>query len=274
LVSVFYSSKKETRRMNSNISISSCFNYDIKIEKQIELISEAGFKFISLSANLNHFNYTDAGERDKLKKLLSNKGISIDTIHGKALHQDKNLDFLKKTIKVAKDFNAKTIVLHVSPFYFNKENYDHYLSILIELKNDFVELVNSEKVNIALENVMPYHETDLMLEFFSQINSPYVGICYDSSHEQIDGPKDNSFLEKVHKNIFAVHLSDRIKEFVDHVIPGEGFINFNTIIEILKRSNFEGPYLFEIMMTHSKYKDPKEFLRKMYEEGSRIVEKL
>ncbi len=30
----------------------------------------------------------------------------------------------------------------------------------------------------------------------------------------------------------------------------------------------------EVMMTHSKYKDPKEFLRKVFEEGSGIEEKM
>ena len=55
-------------------------------------------------------------------------------------------------------------------------------------------------------------------------------------------------------------MSDRIKEFVDHVIPGEGFIHFDEIIPLLRESTFEGVVLMEVEMTHSKYKDVNEFL--------------
>ena len=258
----------------NNLSISSSFSYEISIEEQIKLISEAGFKYFSLGSNLEHFDYLKKCEQDRIFPLLKRNNISIDTIHGTSLHQDKNLDMLKSTIKAAKELNAGTIVIHVSSFSFKKEDYSKNLSVLTEVLDPFVKLINKEKINIALENVFPYHETDLLLEYYSKIRSDYIGFCYDSSHDQIDGPRNSDLLDKMITNLKAVHLSDRIKPFTDHVIPGEGFIDFDIIIEKLAKSSFRGPYLFEVMMTHSKFKDPEKFLKKLKIEGDLFLNKL
>ena len=63
--------------------------------------------------------------------------------------------------------------------------------------------------------------------------------------------------------LIAVHISDRIKEFMDHVVPGEGFIDFDAIAEVLQKVGYERPLLMEVEMTHSKYKDVEVFLREV-----------
>ena len=259
---------------NTNISVSSSFNYSLSIEEQIKLATEVGFKFFSFGGNFEHFNYLKASERSKILPILKSTGLKIDTIHGKSLHQDKNLDILKSTIEAAKDFHASTIVLHICPFMFKKEDYSAYSSLLYDLIVPFEKLISENNISIALENVFPYHEVDLLLDFASKIESSNIGFCYDSSHDQIDGPRNSDLLDKMSKRLKAVHLSDRIKPFVDHVIPGEGFIDFETIIRKLAKSEFQGPYLFEVMMTHSKYQKPKEFLEHLKTEGDRLIGKL
>lgn len=72
----------------------------------------------------------------------------------------------------------------------------------------------------------------------------------------------------------AVHISDRIKPFTDHVTIGEGFIDFEEMIEIFKTVNIEFPLLLEMMKTHSKYKDTDEFLNEAYMGGIALIEKI
>jgi len=258
----------------SNLSLSSSFNYDIDIENQLNLIADIGFKWFSFGLNLEHFDYLNKGSRNRILPLLNDLDISIDTIHGESLYQDEELNLLKSTIDAVKTFKCNTIVLHISPFQFKKKEVENYYKIIEKKINSIVNIAETEKINIALENVFPYHETDLLLEFSTQLNSEYIGFCYDSSHDQIDGPRDLELLDKMIDCLKAVHLSDRIKPFVDHVIPGEGFIDFEKIAEKLSKSTFKGPYLFEVMMTHSKYKEPKEFLMKLKEEGDKFLDRL
>ena len=261
--------------MKKQISVSTSFNYGLPIENQVQMISNAGFSHLTLGSNLDHFNYFDSDDRLKLLRILNNNNLFIDTIHGKSLHQDNNLELLEKTILAAKEFEVKYIVVHISPFMFDKKDYESLFENLKLLKNDLIKLLEKNKIKLALENVFPYHELDLLTEYLKYLNHELIGICYDSSHDQIDGPRDFTFLEKNKTKVMKAHISDRIKEFVDHVIPGEGFINFDKIIEYLKQSAFEFPLLLEVMMTHSRYNSsPELFLSEVYKKGSEIYEKI
>lgn len=72
----------------------------------------------------------------------------------------------------------------------------------------------------------------------------------------------------------VVHLSDRIREFEDHAIPGEGFIKWDSILMDIRESGFDAPVLLELMMKYSKIKEVSLFLRSAYEEGCRIYDKI
>lgn len=58
-----------------------------------------------------------------------------------------------------------------------------------------------------------------------------------------------------------MQLSDRIRDFVDHVIPGEGFIHFQDVCAELAQAGYDRPLLLEVSTTHSVIKTPREFLR-------------
>jgi hypothetical protein len=53
----------------------------------------------------------------------------------------------------------------------------------------------------------------------------------------------------------------RIKAHVDHVIPGEGFINWSAMCHKLRLAHYTGPILMEVMTAHSRFQDPALFLR-------------
>jgi sugar phosphate isomerase/epimerase len=77
---------------------------------------------------------------------------------------------------------------------------------------------------------MPGITADLLKYTLDNSNDKIFGFCYDSSHNQIAGPNNFNLLSDYKEKLFAIYLPDRIKEFVDHAIPGEGFINFSEII--------------------------------------------
>jgi sugar phosphate isomerase/epimerase len=68
-------------------------------------------------------------------------------------------------------------------------------------------------------------------------------------------------LERLSGRLIAVHISDRIREFVDHVIPGEGFIDFSKLCALLAKAKIEFPLMLEVMTANSSIKDPRAFLK-------------
>jgi hypothetical protein len=62
-----------------------------------------------------------------------------------------------------------------------------------------------------------------------------------------------------------------IRDFVDHVIPGEGFIHWPAVCAELARARNDQPLLLEVTTTHSAVKEPREFLRIAHRQGLQLA---
>ncbi len=247
------------------ISISTCFDYAVPVETQIPLIAEAGFTHISLGKDVNHSGILDRQKRRKLRDLLDHHNLEIDTIHGPQLCSPGSTGQLRETINAAADLGAPVIVVHPGPFELNEADLSQSLATVLHTLEKTTPEIEQAGIKIALENVMPGPATELAVRALGQLDSGLFGFCYDSSHEQIDGPRPHELLEMLKDRVIAVHLSDRIKEFVDHVPPGDGFIDWPKVVALLKDTAFAAPLLFEVMIEHTSVKETIPFLKLVYE---------
>jgi len=71
--------------------------------------------------------------------------------------------------------------------------------------------------------------------------------------------------------LLTVHISDRSKEFIDHLVPGDGFIDFQIIYNHLKEIHFTRPILFEVMINNYEDKDSKKIMKRVFEIGNKIL---
>ena len=256
-----------------SLSISTCFDYSIPIEKQMPLIAKAGFTHVSLGMNRSHFDYLSKESRQKLAELLSRYSLKIDTIHG-PVTDNTSIEEFKEIAKASVEFNAPVVVLHSSIPDFGENELN---SRFLELKKAcrVLDIISQNTgITFALENLIPGPATELVRKTLLELDSKYIGFCYDSSHDQIKGPRSFELLQELKSKLVAVHLSDRVKEFVDHVIPWEGFVDWDELCRILKDSNVTFPLLLEVMTTHSAEKDPVKFLTLAYERGCRLYDKI
>jgi sugar phosphate isomerase/epimerase len=132
---------------------------------------------------------------------------------------------------------------------------------VISACNTLLPAIRETGVRFALENVMPGPATAVVRRALHALEPALFGLCYDSSHDQIDGPRPFDLIEEFPGRIFGVHLSDRIAPHVDHVIPGEGFIAWPEMCAKLRSARYSGPVVMEVMMTHSRHREPERFLR-------------
>jgi sugar phosphate isomerase/epimerase len=259
--------------IDKQISISSCFDYEIPIERQIPLIARAGFSHISLGQNQSHFNYQSLENRRKILKLIKEYSLQIDTIHGPQADKTSAAE-LTTLAESAAELQSPVVVLHGGPFEFGAEELERRIKDLERLCEEIDIISQHTGVKFALENVLPGPSTELMRRTLLETNSPNIGFCYDSSHDQIGGPNPFELLKELKDKLIAVHLSDRIKEFVDHVIPGEGFIDWNGLCTILKDSRILFPLLLEVMITNSSEKDSTMFLNLAFKRGSALYDQI
>ncbi len=243
------------------ISISSCFDYSVPLAVQFEMIREAGFRFVSFGRNFDHSGILDAGRMKTIKSVLSSNRLSVDSIHGYEMDKPDSLEVNRAVVRAAAALEAPVVALHCSAFTFNPETLSDKRRDVRAKLNQYESLARESGVRFAFENVLPGVATEFMEEMLWEANPDHFGFCYDSSHDQIDGPRDFGLLKRLSGRLIAIHLSDRIQEFVDHVLPGEGFIDFSALCDVLAKAKIGFPLMMEVMTAHSSIKDPEVFLR-------------
>lgn len=273
-MTIFNEDKSLTAKSRA-ISIQTCFDYTIPLAEQMPMIAGAGFSHVSLGAKETHSRFLSSEGRKEMKDLLEKHKLSLDTIHApsrrysdlSSTDQDiatYAINLLKATAIVAADLTVPVVVVHASPFQFKGEELDGRLETLKTSVESMLPIAEKFNVKFALENLSPGPATGLIQNFFESFDSEYIGFCYDSSHDQIDGPKPFELLDNLKDKLIAVHISDRIRPFVDHVIPGEGVIDWEQLCDVMKNCNIKIPLLLEIMIQNSNIKDPERFLETAY----------
>ncbi|MBN1430568.1 MAG: sugar phosphate isomerase/epimerase [Anaerolineae bacterium] len=257
------------------LSISTCFDYTIPIEKQIPVIAAAGFSHVSLGGTVEHSGYQTASGRKRLKNLIRENGLAIDTLHAPCcMDLPDSSRQLAEVASAAAEIDIPVVVVHAGPFEIEGSDPTDLFKRVLQT-GSYLETVSRETgVIFAVENVLPGPATDLVLDVVSQLDPACFGFCYDSSHEQIDGPNPFDLLPSFSGRLLAIHLSDRIAAYVDHVPPGEGFIDWNGLVQALRQTQYANPLLFEVAVTHSAVKEMEQFLALTYRRACQVHQML
>lgn len=244
-----------------NISISTCFNYEIPLKEQFEMISRSGFTHVTLGSNYKHSRLFEKDGVEEIENLLREYNLQIDTIHGCCADQEDAYETMTKLVDIATELNVPVLVMHaITGFEISEDQIKDKTDKLMRLCERLEPYLMNKPVKIAIENLFPGNADIVLNNVLPSLNTECFGFCYDSSHEQVDGPNLVSFPRKYCDRLIAIHLSDRIKPFVDHAIPGEGFVDFDEIISELKETCFDGPILLELTMENSFIEDTEDFL--------------
>jgi sugar phosphate isomerase/epimerase len=254
-----------------SVSIATSFDYAVPLDVQLPLIATAGFTHFSLGADASHSNYLTAAGQRHLRALASQHGLAVDTIHGPRTDRPDGPAESARAVTAAGELSVPILVVHGGPFDFPEAELADRLDQLVRTCENLVPVLASSHVRLALENVLPGPATELIRRALEALDPQWFGFCYDSSDDQIGGPHSMHLLAQLRDRLIAVQLSDRIRDFVDHVIPGEGFIHFQEVCAELAHAQYDRPLLLEVSTTHSAVKEPREFLRIAYRQGLQLA---
>jgi sugar phosphate isomerase/epimerase len=246
-------------------SISTTFDYKVPLSEQLPMIRKAGFTHVSFGMDYSHSGLLQEENWPQIRDLLKENDLSVDTLHGYDLDRVDSIEKNEILARAAKFLGAPVVVIHCTVFWFEDDEYEEKFELVSGRIKDMERIAKENGIRVAFENMVPGKPTDLCVEMVKKADPKYIGFCYDSSHDQIDGPRPMDLLSELKDRVIAVHLSDRIREFVDHVIPGEGFVNFDEILPLLREANFTSPILMEVGVENSKYKDPEELVQRAHD---------
>ena len=226
----------------------------------------AGAEAIEIFGARGHFDY--ANRRSHVKEIgdwFRDKAIPLNSIHSPMYTDyewgrrgsppvniaatDKRarieaMDEIKRAIEVAEQIPFKFLVQHIG---ISQEEWDPKKSdaamTSIEHLKAFAKPLG---VTLLLENIPNELSTpDRLRELVQSAHFDDVGVCFDVGHAHIMGGVAQAF-DVLKPLVRSTHLHDNSGEHDDHLWPGDGSINWEETINLLRSAPQVPPMLLEI----------------------------
>lgn len=184
------------------------------------------------------------------------------------------VELIQNRVDLASCLGTSEVVLHLYvphvSFQQDAEEKDRFYACVRRSMDELMPYCLEKGVRICLENLFDF-PGKYMLEAWDLLLAAYppefLGVCYDSGHaNMIWGELATDVVKAYGNRLYAVHLHDNDGKNDSHLIPGEGNIRWETVMNLMAESAYDGPLVLEL----SCHGDREESLRKAYETGCRL----
>ena len=250
------------------------FGYRIPIPQRTRLIKESGFKTV-LHWWDDSFIDLERYTKEEQSELIRKEGLTIEHAHLQFSHvnhlwldtQDGQAVFDSYLLDIdgLANYEIPVAVMHMT----TGQNPPNISDIGMYRMRTLVERAEKCGVKIAIENVS---NSQMLNHVLDTIESPMLGLCYDSGHDYIWSPTPYIILEKYKDRLFAIHLHDNIGENDDHLAPGEGKVNWGIARAGIESSVYTGSFTLEIDTTKTlASRTPQEHLMLCYKSAVSVL---
>ncbi|HEL2121674.1 TPA: L-ribulose-5-phosphate 3-epimerase [Streptococcus suis] len=266
-------------------------------KERLEFAKELGFDFVEMSvdesdARLARLEWTKE-ERLDLVKAIYETGVRIPTIcfsghrryplgsNDSAL-EAKSLETMKQCIELAQDLGVRVIQLAGYDVYYEEKSPETRERFIKNLRQacDWAE---QAQVMLAIEIMDdPFiNSIEKYLAVEKEIASPYLFVYPDTGNVSAWHNDIYSEFYLGHRSIAALHLKDTYAvtenskgQFRD--VPfGQGCVDWDNMFAVLKKTNYQGPFLIEMWSencetveeTRAAIKEAQDFLYPLIEKA-------
>lgn len=155
------------------------------------------------------------------------------------------IQYYETLIKKASEIGIQRFVVHPSGEPIADENRPERMKCAKESLAAVAQIAQRHNAVIAVENLPRTclgKNSDEITELISVHEN--LKVCFDTNHLPAENPSD--FIHKVGNRIITTHISDY--DFVNerHWLPGEGKVDWQSVLRALKAVNYDGVWLYEI----------------------------
>lgn len=261
------------------------------LNEAIRMIAEIGYEGIELLCDTPHAYpptfqdkeiYSFKNQIAKFRLDISNLNAftlySIsDVYHPSWIEDDKASRELRIThtincIKLAKKIGAKNLSTEPGgPISESKTNIKYLENLFMEGLNRVVPIAEQENIIILIEpepNLL-LENSNQFLNFIENLSTDNVRLNFDIGHFYCVGEDPTDLIYKLSEYIEHFHLADIASNRIhNHLIPGEGSINFRSVFKAIEAIGYKG---FVTVELYPYQLCPKEAGKKAYEYLYRIL---
>ncbi len=243
---------------------------EVPIKEMIQTISLAGFRNVFIQWYNKDWVVSEQEQLDYartlgLEVIFAHLGYQeINRIWEEGEAGDHLVECYRKELDQCFKNHIKTVILHlttsrVAPLY-------NELGLLrIQRITDYAK---EKGMRIAFENTRKKGYLEYVLK---HIEGDHVGVCYDAGHDHAHF-EDGFDFQAFQNRIFEVHLHDNDASGDQHLIPFDGSIHWERVIQNLKASGYTGAVTLECVYRKDYGNmSPLAFYKKCYEAGEKLV---
>jgi len=238
-----------------------CF-YKTSIFDCLELIRESGFSLIEVCFSPAHLDYHNHGEVHRAAARIDQLGMEAYSFHAPFANdldisspdegaRKRGLEEILRAVEAAAILQVHYFVIHPGPestFSPPREERLQRMEYAVEVLNKVAERCRALGIGCALENKLPhllFGKTSDILWILDALDSIEVGVCLDTGHAALSGDLQN-LLHKLAGHLKMIHAHDNRGHGDDHLPPGDGRIDWETVVRTLGRGNFRGALILEL----------------------------
>ena len=246
-------------------------NVNVTYEQTIEAIKKAGFKNVFI-----HWD-TDNWEKTK-EQLRCIREFGLNIIFAHLSYQGINdiwqdietgqklVNKYKNDIRLCKENNIPMVIMHVT----SKSVAPMYNELGLQRLREIVDYAEKLGIQVAFENTKIKGYLEYIIENISNKNA---GICFDSGHFHVYF-HDDWDLTPFKNRVIAVHLHDNDTSDDQHLIPFDGTLNWDNVINKLKECCYTGLITLESCYSNAYLEmSIEDFYQKSYEAGKKLQNK-
>lgn len=192
--------------------------------------------------------FADENYLDWAKGLkAASDSLGVPYTHAHAPADIDNAYWLERSIRASEVLGAKYLVVHPI-FMLNGseiEDKETFISVNAAATKKFLPLAEECGVVLLSENILCGASGDprIIADLAKTVDSKYFGWCFDSGHAYAKGFA-SSILAECSVCPLSVHIQDSLGND-DHLIPGDGKINWENYVDDLKAAGYKGDCVLE-----------------------------
>ncbi len=223
-------------------------------------LREIGYRFIQINTrSLPNPFLIKEGNMMKVAKLAASLGLHVPSIHvgynpgvigspHKELREEA-IEWIERTIDLCQVFKSSYVGIH--PGRGSVKGY------MIDSVQRLAEFSQEAGMKLLLETggefvIIP----GTLRETIASIQNKNIGMLVDIGHCARAEENPGQAIRTAGEYLFGLHIHDYSPGERDHLIPGEGIIDFKKIIRVLEDIGYEGVFMLECMYsktTEDKY---------------------
>jgi sugar phosphate isomerase/epimerase len=162
--------------------------------------------------------------------------------------RDTAIQTHRKLIYKAGAGDVEMIIIHPGVGgYSSQEDMDRANMLALESILQLIGDAEEIGVRMALENMLPNHpgyEIRHIMDIVERIDSPALGVCFDSGHAHVCGNM-KEFMEAVGERMISIHMQDNDGTRDMHLQPPYGTTDWSAFVQTLKKVDYKYPITIE-----------------------------